>query len=256
MISPASVLTSSYIKPSATEGLTAGGANVLNSQSAVPVSDPTRIQKSSRPDTEKDASTNASSRNPSGASVQEKANVEQQIQQVINQLKSRDAEVKAHEMAHLSAAGGYATGGASYVYQVGPDGRQYAIGGEVGIDTSPIPGNPEATLQKAMVVKNAALAPAEPSSQDMKVARAAMQMASEARVEITQQKSQKSVSEVNKEDSGDQTKTSAEPASIKVNDQSQSEQNRIESSGALQAEGALQAQRSGFDLRLVLQAIP
>lgn len=112
---------------------------------------------------------------------------ERQVQQVIAQLKSRDAEVRVHEQAHLSAAGQYATGGASYVYQVGPDGRRYAIGGEVGIDTAPVAGDPEATLQKAWVVQRAALAPAQPSAQDMKVAALAAQMANQARLELTEQ---------------------------------------------------------------------
>jgi len=67
---------------------------------------------------------------------------------VISELKQRDAEVKAHEAAHLTAAGGIATGGASFEYQQGPDGVRYAVGGEVNIDTSAVPGDPAATLQK------------------------------------------------------------------------------------------------------------
>ena len=31
--------------------------------------------------------------------------------------------------AHLSAAGAYAHGGASYEYELGPDGKRYAVGG-------------------------------------------------------------------------------------------------------------------------------
>ncbi|MDG4812353.1 putative metalloprotease CJM1_0395 family protein [Hydrogenovibrio sp. 3SP14C1] len=111
---------------------------------------------------------------------------EQEVQQVIQQLKSRDLEVKTHEQAHLAAGGQYVTSGANYVYQTGPDGNRYAIGGDVGIDTSPVPGNPEATLLKAQQIQSAALAPAQPSSQDQSVARAAMQMANNARVELAQ----------------------------------------------------------------------
>lgn len=109
---------------------------------------------------------------------------EQEVQQVIQQLKSRDLEVKNHEQAHLAAGGQYVTSGANYVYQTGPDGNRYAIGGEVGIDTSPVPGSPEATLLKAQQIQSAALAPAQPSTQDYSVARAAMQMANNARVEL------------------------------------------------------------------------
>ena len=55
------------------------------------------------------------------------------------------------------------------------------------IDTSKITGNPEATLQKANKIRSAALAPAQPSSQDRAVAAQAAQMAIEARAEISKQ---------------------------------------------------------------------
>ncbi len=87
----------------------------------------------------------------------------------IQQLKNRDADVRAHEQAHLSVAGRYATGGASYTYQTGPDGVRYAIGGEVPIDISS-ESTPEATIQKMETIKRAALAPADPSSADRRIA--------------------------------------------------------------------------------------
>lgn len=89
---------------------------------------------------------------------------------VLDQLKQADREVRQHEMAHVAAGGRYITSAANFSYKRGPDGRNYAVGGEVGIDTSPIPGDPQATLQKMRQVKTAALAPANPSSQDLKVA--------------------------------------------------------------------------------------
>ncbi|MBN2647612.1 MAG: hypothetical protein JXR44_07500 [Thiotrichales bacterium] len=110
----------------------------------------------------------------------------QQIEQVLNQLRARDREVRAHEMAHLSVAGPYATG-MSFSYQTGPDGKRYAIGGEVGIDTAPVANDPEATVQKARVIQSAALAPAEPSAQDYRVAAAAAQMMAQARIELAEQ---------------------------------------------------------------------
>ena len=97
-------------------------------------------------------------------------------QKVVDELKSTDREVRTHEQAHLAAAGGFAKGGPTYSYQRGPDGQQYAVGGEVAIDTSPIPGDPEATIVKARVVRAAANAPAEPSSQDRAVAVAAIKL--------------------------------------------------------------------------------
>lgn len=113
---------------------------------------------------------------------------EQQYQQAVNQqlrqLQSRDREVRAHEAAHVAAGGQYVTGGPSFTYQRGPNGRFYAIGGEVNLDVSAIPSNPQATLDKAEVIQRAALAPAQPSPQDLRVAANAAQMASRARVDI------------------------------------------------------------------------
>ena len=106
-------------------------------------------------------------------------------QEQVDELKSRDREVKNHEQAHIAAGGSYVKGGASYDYQTGPDGRQYAVGGSVNIDTSPVPDDPEATIAKAQVIIKAALAPAEPSGQDQKVASQARQMMSDARQELS-----------------------------------------------------------------------
>ncbi len=110
-----------------------------------------------------------------------------QVEAVVAQLKARDREVRAHEMAHLAAAGSYATSGPHYVYQSGPDGRRYAIGGEVGIDISP-EADPEKTLAKMQVVQQAALAPANPSPQDMRVAAAAAQAMAQAQAELARQR--------------------------------------------------------------------
>lgn len=101
----------------------------------------------------------------------------------IAELNRRDAEVKAHERAHKATAGQYA-GAVSYTFQVGPDGRRYAIGGEVSIDASPVSGDPQATIDKMTVVKAAALAPADPSTQDRRVASLASRAIQEARQEL------------------------------------------------------------------------
>ena len=106
----------------------------------------------------------------------------------IRMLQLRDREVRAHEAAHAAAGGTYA-GSPEYTLERGPDGRTYATGGEVSIDISPIPGDPQATLQKAQQVRAAALAPAQPSGQDIKVAQKAQAMATDARIEISQQMS-------------------------------------------------------------------
>ncbi|MBI9090023.1 MAG: SprA-related family protein [Desulfobacterium sp.] len=89
---------------------------------------------------------------------------------LVQALKRTDTEVRAHEMAHISAGGQYVTSGAKLEYTRGPDGINYAVAGEVSIDTSAIPGNPRATMEKMRRIKAAALAPASPSAQDRKVA--------------------------------------------------------------------------------------
>ncbi len=102
----------------------------------------------------------------------------------VEALKKIDTEVRQHEMAHVAAGGRYITSGANFSYEKGPDGKNYAVGGEVSIDTAPIPGDPEATIRKMRQVKNAALAPASPSSQDLKVASKATSAASKALSEL------------------------------------------------------------------------
>jgi hypothetical protein len=103
--------------------------------------------------------------------------------QALQQLQARDREVRAHELAHVAAGAGLVRGGAAFSYQRGPDGRYYAVGGEVGIDTSAVPGDPVATQRKAEQILRAALAPAQPSGQDRAVAAQAARMAMEARLQ-------------------------------------------------------------------------
>lgn len=109
-------------------------------------------------------------------------------QREVEQLKNRDREVRAHEQAHLAAAGSYARGGPRYDYESGPDRKRYAVGGEVSIDTSPVAGDPEATIRKAQVVRRAAQAPAEPSPQDRRVAAEAGRMEAQARQELSKER--------------------------------------------------------------------
>lgn len=105
---------------------------------------------------------------------------------MIAKLKARDTEVRQHEQAHLAAAGSLALSGASYVYQRGPDGVSYAIGGEVQIDTSP-GSTPEETIARARAIAAAALAPADPSGADRAIAARAQQMMQQALAQQAQQ---------------------------------------------------------------------
>jgi hypothetical protein len=54
------------------------------------------------------------------------------------------------------------------------------VGGDVSIDTSAVAGNPQATLAKAQQIMAAALAPADPSGQDLAVAGQAAAMEAQA----------------------------------------------------------------------------
>lgn len=132
-----------------------------------------------------ETSPNRESTTAAGSAVDQRDNVAiSKEARLLAQLKSRDREVRAHEAAHQAAAGGLVQGAPSYTFQSGPDGRRYAIGGEVSIDISP-GSTPEETLVKARQIRAAALAPAEPSSQDFQVAAKAAAMAQEARIEIS-----------------------------------------------------------------------
>jgi len=104
---------------------------------------------------------------------------------VIRELAQRDREVRQHEMAHKSAAGS-AAGAVSYEYQRGPDGRLYAVGGEVSIRLSPPSNDPAEVKRYAEQILRAALAPAEPSGQDRQVAAQARAMIAEAQAELSQ----------------------------------------------------------------------
>lgn len=106
----------------------------------------------------------------------------------VDELKKRDAEVRRHEQAHKAAAGQYARGGPTFEYETGPDGKQYAVGGEVSIDTSAVPNDPEATVRKMQTVRRAASAPAEPSAKDRQVASKAAQTEAKARAELARQR--------------------------------------------------------------------
>ena len=136
-----------------------------------------------------------------------------QKMQVI-ELQRRDLEVRTHEAAHMSAGAGLTTG-ASYSYQRGPDNKMQAIGGEVGIDTSPGK-TPEETLKKAAQIKRAALAPAQPSSADLQVAATATNMELDAKMEIQKNQNQETKE---KTEQNSQNSQSSQDTSSYLNEQ-------------------------------------
>lgn len=118
----------------------------------------------------------------------------------VDELKARDREVRQHEQAHKTVGGPYA-GAVSYETVTGPDGRDYAVAGEVQIDVSPVSNNPEATMRKMEIVERAALAPAEPSPQDRAVAAQARAIKIQAQSEM-------------QEENGNETSGLAEPRGL------------------------------------------
>lgn len=117
---------------------------------------------------------------------------QRQLQLEIAELVQRDREVRAHEQAHAAVGGQYA-GAPTYSFKRGPDGQRYAVSGEVSIDTAPIANDPEATLRKMEIVRRAALAPSEPSAQDLRVAAMAQGQAAQARVELAELRREEAV---------------------------------------------------------------
>lgn len=113
-------------------------------------------------------------------------------------LQIRDQEVKSHELAHKSVGGQFA-GAISLSFQTGPDGRRYAVGGEVPIDVSPVNGDPQATIAKMNTVRAAATAPIDPSAQDQRVAAVASSILSQARSDLVQKNREEAVERDNQQ---------------------------------------------------------
>jgi len=88
---------------------------------------------------------------------------EKDFARVLQKFKNKDAEIRTHEQAHASI--GHTTSPISYNYQEGPDGKMYAVGGSVRLDTS-IPDDPNAAMLKLDMLQKAASASINPSSAD------------------------------------------------------------------------------------------
>ncbi len=181
-----------------------------------------------RPDQDKDKETSDPRQGDSAQDSRRQEEASRQEQQqdldIIRQLSLRENEVHAHEQAHSSVGGQYA-GSAQYSYQRGPDGVNYAVGGEVSIDVGVISGDPRATLEKMQIVQRAALAPADPSSQDRRVAALASQQANQARAEIVSESrvSNGNTGSDDKDDSRVRNELASEKSNIKISAQSSAE---------------------------------
>nr|WP_283106534.1 putative metalloprotease CJM1_0395 family protein [Shewanella submarina] len=167
------------------EGTGTQGANNQDSaeQEAIPaVGEQTQngdeTQAQGRPNDTSEEQSPAVEKEPRGNSRQEAVE-----QQELEQLRARDREVKSHERAHAAVGGHYASS-PSYQFERGSDGKRYAISGEVQIDISPVPGDPQATVVKMQKVYAAAMAPVNPSMADIRVAAEAMEKLNVAKQEL------------------------------------------------------------------------
>ena len=112
-------------------------------------------------------------------------------EQLVKDLEARDSEVRAHESAHQAAGGGM-TGAASFTYQQGPDGKMYAIGGEVSISMKG-GSTPEETIANARQVATAAMAAGDPSPQDFAVASSARIMEMKAQQQLAKEQQEETL---------------------------------------------------------------
>lgn len=149
--------------------------------------------ESKDPNETKDAQSFTNKKTPSGE------NLDPEEVQYIRELESIDRNVRSHEAAHVAAGAGVVTGGASFTYTRGPDGKMYATAGEVPIAMKE-GRTPEETIQNARQIVAAAMAPSDPSPQDYKVAASAAQMESRARVEQAQEKSKEAEETLKKQE--------------------------------------------------------
>jgi len=155
--------------------------NVISEQNSEQNSEQGSEQSSQS--TEQESNQDANSATNQDASDTDHNREEFQQTQEISELKRRDQEVRSHELAH-AAVGGAFTGAPNYSFETGPDGKKYAVEGEVSVDLSAVSGDPRATIAKMQKVHAAALAPANPSIQDTRVAANAAQIILQAQSEL------------------------------------------------------------------------
>ncbi|MBN1911769.1 MAG: hypothetical protein JW818_18660 [Pirellulales bacterium] len=174
-------LLSSLLPPASVGVGGCGGSRASEEPTGIDTNDTVEIS----PEGEAQAAKEAAGQTEADSEEAEPGQLTDEQRREVQKLQTQDRAVRAHEQAHLSVAGRYASGGPHFEYQTGPDGRRYAVGGEVSIDSSP-EDDPEATIRKAQVIRAAALAPADPSAQDQRVAAKATKMEADARAELRQ----------------------------------------------------------------------
>lgn len=133
---------------------------------------------------EKNESSEQTKSNPQqqGGKNTDELTIDEKIE--VAELRAIDAKVRAHEAAHMS--GSAASGGASFTYAKGPDGIMYAIGGEVPVRIQ-TGSTPQETITNMQGVIATALAPADPSPQDISIASKARMIMMQAQQEFARE---------------------------------------------------------------------
>lgn len=179
-------------------GASPAGPTRPDPSTAIPVSsDEVSISAAARRLAERDLASSESSEATPGPKKPEQLSEKEKRE--VAQLKARDQEVRTHEQAHIAALGG---GSAHFTYEVGPDGRRYAVEGEVPVSIKSTSGDPQATIREARKVAQAAVAPAQPSGADYAARKRALDVERKAREELRDKK---------REEDGEAGATNSEP---------------------------------------------
>lgn len=142
-----------------------------------------------------------------------KSELSAEDQRRVAELQQIDRNVREHEAAHLRAGAGVVTSGATFTYTKGPDDKQYAVSGEVSIDTSS-EREPRRNIDKGERIQIAALAPRDPSPQDHRVAAVGSQMEAQGRSDlVVQQREEVAEQSSEKEESVEKEKSVEKPSS-------------------------------------------
>lgn len=174
--------------------------------------------------------------------------------QQVQKLQSRDREVRAHEQAHASVGGNLA-GAPNLNFTTGPDGKRYAVSGDVSIDISKVSNDPAATIRKLEQVQRAALAPANPSSQDRKVAAQAAASETQARSDLNVQRLEESKqqeaakqSRIQESDGEASLSSSTNPDIVNLKEPNSSQTQSLSSSGPSAEINPVSARRQAAQL--------
>lgn len=128
-------------------------------------------------------------RNIERLSASDEPELTQQERLEVQRLQRTERSVHEHERAHQRAARDLAVSSPNYRYERGPDGKKYAVGGEVNIDASLVGAEASETVEKALRIQRAALAPNDPSPKDLQAATKARIVESKAHRKLAREES-------------------------------------------------------------------